>query len=195
MPSSKNILYSPLSPKRMGGGRSSALLLQFVLAEILACYAVVTKESPLDKIYSTSRVLFPFDWSKDLSPLNKLEEHANLLESAFPLFKEECAQFKSDLANCKQSPPLTHADLLRSLKSLYTHLTPFLRSSKNCSALLYFFVKHQEELEALSSTDAFTTLLNEMFPEGCVSAAQELAKKCRQLNLSHLEKSFACYAK
>ena len=143
--------YSPFSLETVSQGGYPALLLQFVLDELLhARENLVETEEPPPLLSSLSR---------KAGSLNKVKEHAFLLEKAFPALEKESKIFRESLhKNCH---------------TLFRLLEPFILKCKDNEYLLYFLLKHQKNPE-------INTLLHKIFPQGLEKIKTFVAAKYRK---------------
>jgi hypothetical protein len=128
--------HSPFSPSTVTKGQAPALLLQFILRELLSS-EYLTQGPPFR--------LAPFDWARKQGALDKLREHALLLPIAFPELAQEAAEF----ANHLHSPCV----------ELFALLEPFIRASQKSENLLYFLLKHQK-------SPTIKLMLDKICPQG-----------------------------
>ena len=110
-------LYSPLSPSNVTEENHPALLLQFILNELV-------KEST----DSLTPIEGPFSWTSTGTQMQKIQEYFSLLPYAFP-------QLASKI------PPLN-----RPAQELITLLEPFILECSSNESLLLFLVRHQKNL-------------------------------------------------
>jgi hypothetical protein len=151
-------LYSPFSMRTVGEQKNRALLLQFILTELLNAKEAHAKDDPLEFVLSSPACFFPFDWSYEVGCLNKIHEHATLLEYAFPSLQKEVALFQTQLEKTlsyvvrhkKTNEELDHQELLSYFKELYQRLNPFLLNCQDNPGLLLFLVKNREEINAFA---------------------------------------------
>lgn len=114
--------HSPFSPNTVAKGEAPALLLQFIIRELLRSPEYLTETAPFQ--------MAPFDWASKQGSANKMREFAQLLPLAFPELASEAAHF----ANHLHSPCV----------ELFALLDPFIRATQKSENLLYFLLKHQK---------------------------------------------------
>lgn len=129
--------HTPFSLSTVSKGQGPALLLQFILQQLLRSKDSLSETSPPQ--------IAPFDWAWKQGSAHKMREYALLLPHAFPEFSTEAALF----ANHLHSPCV----------ELFALLEPFIRASKKSENLLYFLLKHQKSAQ-------IKLLLDKLFPEG-----------------------------
>jgi hypothetical protein len=113
--------HSPFSPSTVAKGQAPALLLQFMIRELI-------RSPELKK--SSAPQLAPFDWAWKQGSFHKMQEFASLLPYAFPELADKAAEF----ANQLHSPCV----------ELFALLEPFIKASQKSENLLYFLMKHQK---------------------------------------------------
>lgn len=174
MPQNDIYLYSPLSIKTVTEGHNRALLLQFILSELFHVMRADRKEDPLEFVFSSPACFFPYDWSYDVGCLNKMGEHADLLEFAFPDLQEYLDDFNDCLDDIldkvveskEQEESLPHTELLADLKQLFRSLEPFLIATGQSENLLLFLLKNKDKIDVLTLPGGLTNLLKKMHPLG-----------------------------
>jgi hypothetical protein len=129
--------HSPFSPNTVAKGEAPALLLQFILRELLRAPKYLTETAPFRMV--------PFDWASKQGSANKMREFALLLPFAFPELASEAAHF----ANHLHSPCV----------ELFALLEPFIKASQKSENLLYFLLKHQK-------SPTIKLMLDKICPEG-----------------------------
>jgi len=185
MPYSDIYLYSPLTIKTIKEGKNRALLLQFILSEIFHAMDAGKNEDPLEFVFSSPACFFPYDWSYEVGSLNKISEHAQLLEAAFPKLETSTQAFNKHLEELlskvisrkKMKDEIPHEELNRDLNELYQLLQPFFIACKENESLLLFLIKHPEEISSLSHPENLSSLLAKMFPEGLEKIAPHLRRE------------------
>ena len=174
MPRSAIYLYSPFSVKTVKEEKNRALLIQFILSELFHAKDAYKKDNPLEFVFSSPACFFPYDWSYEIGCLNKLHEHALLLEYAFPSLQEPLKDFHQCLDRTfaiiaehkKNKGEISNKELLSCLKNLYLKLHPFIFECKDSENLLLFLLKNIEEISELAYPQDLTDLLSGMYPEG-----------------------------
>ncbi len=159
-------MHSPLSPATANTKRARALLLQFILREILDAQQGTLQYVPRSYFY-------PSDWSHEVGCLNRLEEHLQLLTHAFPELSKESRALEKILDILIRSQDPKH------LKKLYTALLPFINASKDNENLLFFLLKHQRALSELSSLKNLKSLIPKNAEQRLVDAFSARGFKAR----------------
>ncbi|HSX04110.1 MAG TPA: hypothetical protein VLG76_05215 [Rhabdochlamydiaceae bacterium] len=178
-------LYSPFSMRTVGEEQNKALLLQFILTELLNAKDAHEKNDPLEFVFSSPACFFPFDWSYEVGCLNKIHEHAMLLEYAFPSQQQELVKFQNHLEQTlsyiikhkKDKKEVDNSQLLGYFRQLYLQLFPFIIACRDNEGLLLFLLKNQEDICEMAGTDDLSHLLNSMFPEGLKKLSETLRNK------------------
>lgn len=147
----KVYFHSPFSPQNVGEGQNPALLLQFILLELI-CAKEVLEETPENPFY-------PFDGFTKVGSFNKVREHASLLPYAFPKHIEEIDRF------------LLHLNGKSCL--LFTDLEPLILSCKKNSSLLSFLLKHKSHVQ-------IGILLQKLLPNGGEKITQRKSPKYKK---------------
>jgi len=129
--------HTPFSPTTVAKGQAPALLLQFIIRELL--------RSSKHLSMSSAPQMAPFDWAWKHGSLHKMREYASLLPMAFPELATEAAQF----ANQLHSPCV----------ELFALLEPFIKAAQKSENLLYFLLKHQK-------SPTIKLMLDKICPEG-----------------------------
>jgi len=129
--------HSPFTPSTVSTGEAPALLLQFILRELLHSSEYLTEGPPFQ--------LAPFDWARKQGALDKLKEHAQLLPYAFPSLVQEASEFAAHLS----SPCV----------ELIARLEPFIKVSQTSKSLLFFLLKHQK-------SPTIKLMLDKIWPQG-----------------------------
>jgi len=129
--------HSPFSPSTVAKGQAPALLLQFILRELIRSSEHLTQTASFQMV--------PFDWATKQGSANKVQEFALLLPIAFPELAQEAVLFSKQL----HSPCV----------ELFALLEPFIRASQKSENLLYFLLKHQK-------SPSIKLMLDKICPEG-----------------------------
>lgn len=129
--------HSPFSPSTVAKGEAPALLLQFIIRELLRSQDHLNPSSPPK--------MAPFDWAWKQGSAHKVREFASLLPLAFPELAQEATHF----ANHLHSPCV----------ELFALLEPFIKASQKSENLLYFLLKHQK-------SPTIKLMLDKICPEG-----------------------------
>lgn len=112
-------MYSPFSPATVGIGQGPSLLLQLILTELLEAKEHLVETPP--------PTIAPYDWGRDTGSLNRVREHASLLEHAFPKLVKEAKKFQ--------------ASLDKTCNKLIALLEPFMMACKENENLIFFLLK------------------------------------------------------
>jgi hypothetical protein len=129
--------HSPFSSLTVAKGEGPALLLQFILRELLR------SEDNLNENFPPQ--MAPFDWAWKQGSLHKVREHARLLPVAFPELTLQAGKF------------LNHLHM--PCQELFILLEPFIAACQKSENLLYFLLKHQK-------SPSIKLLLDKICPEG-----------------------------
>ncbi len=186
--------HSPFSIKTIAETQNRALLLQFILSELVSAKEADKKDDPVEFVFSSPACFFPYDWSYEMGCLNKIHEHATLLQFAFPKLKKEVEAFNFNLEETlsvitehkKREKKIPQKLLLSHLKNLYLHLYPVMIACKDNEGLLLFLLKNQEALFQLSYPEDLTDLFSKMYPEGLDILAQFLKSEYKKRGFTNL---------
>ena len=129
--------HSPFSPRSVANGQGPALILQFILRELIRSSGSLTQTPPFQ--------IAPYDWAVKQGSYNKVQEFASLLPIAFPDLAFEAAQFALSLE--------------ASSEELFTLLEPFIQAVQENENLLYFLLKHQ-------NSPSVKLILDKICPQG-----------------------------
>ncbi|MFS8563454.1 MAG: hypothetical protein LVR00_03650 [Rhabdochlamydiaceae bacterium] len=146
--------HSPFSRETVSDGNNPALLLQFILNELIKEETLIKTILPFSS---------PFDWKNSVGSMNKVTEHAQLLAFAFPLFEKEAKDFQESL------------DL--PCFKLIALLEPFILAAKENVYLLYFLMQHKSNV-------AVSQLLTRIPKENIEKMQSVVATKYRKKGLS-----------
>lgn len=177
--------YSPFSMRTVNEEQNRALLLQFILSELFNAKDASEKKDPIELVFSSPACFFPYDWSYEVGCLNKIHEHATLLEYAFPEFEHQTEKFCDHVDKIlsfvmhhkKKNIELENGQLLAFFKELYVLLQPFLLACRENEGLLLFLLKNNNEIGEIAFPETLSSLLHAMFPEGLKRLASILRSK------------------
>lgn len=130
-------MFSPFSPETVRQGQGPALLVQFILKELL--------EDPGCLRKTTSIAMRPFEWAEKAGSYNKIAEHASLLPFAFSELADEIKLFINSL----HKPCIELIELLE----------PFIMACKDNENLVYFLLQRQKSV-------AVKSVLDKISPDG-----------------------------
>ena len=146
--------HSPFSRQTVSSGTSPALLLQFILNELIKAETLLETTLPFSS---------PFDWKTPAGSFNKVTEHAELLPFAFPSLEKEAKAFQESLhLPCDE---------------LISFLEPFILVAKENVYLLYFLMQHRSHV-------AIARLITKIPKENLEKMQSVVATKYRKKGLS-----------
>jgi len=168
--------YSPFNLKNVAEGQNRSLLLQFILSEIFNALAAPDQ---MGFVLSSPACFFPFDWSYETGCLNKIFEHSQLLDTAFPELPKEVEIFDAHLNQLitlveqskKRAKELPFVTLKEHLKKLFQLLEPFMQKCRESESLILLLLENREVIEDLQA------LLLRIFPEGLDYSRNLLVQK------------------
>jgi hypothetical protein len=143
--------HSPFSLASIVKNESPSLLLQLIVRELIASKEYLI-ETPTDNIA-------PFSWASKAGTKNKVQEHAQLLEAAFPELAKQAKKFLNSLD--------------KSCSELIAHLEPFILACKDNENLLFFLVKHQKSL-------GIKSILDKICPDGLAKLKTKIAARYKK---------------
>lgn len=152
------VFYSPFSPNNLENISHRALLVQFILVELIR----LTKKTPSS---ITSSTFLPYSWS-EINPLDKLKEHAALLSEAFA---------NDDFQKTLEKRISSKKELTSLATSLYLHLKPLMMACKEDEGLLLFLLSRADEMKEIDPN--FKSCILEMYPDGIDSLSQYLCQR------------------
>ncbi|MCX6990815.1 MAG: hypothetical protein NTX49_07135 [Chlamydiae bacterium] len=159
MKNSGVFLHSPFSESNVMKGNNRSLLLQFILSEIFQSKQSEQSKEPLTKIFfSVSSSFYPLDWSSQRGHLNKVIEHTQLMQKAFPEQGPAVAIFRHALQNTTTvianhcDTPLENFDrqLTLYLKQLFLMLEPMMIECIDDENFVFFLLKNQQMIHSLT---------------------------------------------
>jgi hypothetical protein len=133
----QSFFHSPFSPSTVAKDEGPALLLQFILREL------IRSDGQLSATPAPQSA--PFDWAWKHGAAYKVREHALLLSYAFPELAAEAEIFTNHLHD--------------TCHKLFSLLEPFISACQQNEKLLYFLLKHQKVAHIKS-------ILDKICPEG-----------------------------
>lgn len=173
-------VHSPFSPLLLAKEENKVLLLQFVLSALI--HAVQQERAGRrQELYLCPLGSYPYDWTFQSGSLNKTQEHAVLLRSAFPQHLELVEQFQQQLEKICQKICRSQQPILEDLQQLFKLLIPLCEQYRFNENLLYFMVKKHEELAFL-----FTDWVEQFFPEGLDRMQEHLCNRYLERGMNTL---------
>ena len=159
--------FSPFSPAMMWEKRNRALLIQFLISELIATYRGLCRNAPLKEILSFEKRFFPYDWAYSYGHLNKMREHARILEYVFPEFSENVLRFNQlldkNITSCMKKTAIKKK-LTQKLPEIFFALEPFIEGCKNNENLIFFLLKHKEEIDECTQKGYVHSFLLRLYP-------------------------------
>ena len=152
--------FSCFSLPMLSRKEHKAVVLQFVLHELLEAFCAFEKKAPWTTILSPEPQFHPYAWSQMLGHLNKAHEHYCYLTT------EECPLRIRNLST---------KTLQKTLVLFYRHLEPFIALCSDDASLLFFLLKHETLINKLLKTQGYLrSFLNTLHPEGLEGVAQKM---------------------
>ena len=150
----KLYFHSPFSEERIYSQTDKALLLSFAMSELFTCMKEDSKDWALSSYKEKT-----YD-----APLNKLQEHVNLLLVAFPKHKESLFDLKEKVSRLiffiSRSLSFNKQD---HLKELFSLLEPLIKECKEDNHFLFFLLKNQKVLASLLDPSYLPDLFESLY--------------------------------
>lgn len=151
------------------------LLLQFLLSDLFEAEKAFHSGSAWELILSSHPSMIPYDWGMTTGYLNKVQEHAILVDESFPEVPRKIQSLKKTLdkhlhSKIQNSP----ASFYEAVRAIYLALEPFLLISKENENLLLFLLKNKSVLDRIMERDYSRELFGRISPEGLDLLAEEM---------------------
>ena len=170
--------FSSFSPALLWEKRNRALLVQVLVSELLAVYRGLQKNAPLREIVSTERQFFPYDWAIPYGHLNKAQEHAKLLSHVFSELAGSAMHLRQLLHKTApiffKSMSVQKEEGSLNLPQLFFALEPFFRACRENENLIFFLLKHKEEIESFMKKGYLHAFLLSLHPAGLFDLCKKL---------------------
>ncbi len=174
---------SLFSPQALYEKENRGLLIQFLLSELFEAYQSI-QSGKLEKVITFHPRFFPYDWNTMAGYLNKIHEHALLLEKSFsdcPKAVNNCEKTLSKtLQTLSDKKKLTKKLLERSLQTVYSSLEPLIYACKENENLLFFLLKNRTILDALNQPEYLQDFLHKMHPDGMEILGEKMCDQYHQ---------------
>lgn len=172
------LAFSSFPPAMIWEKRNRSLLVQFILSELITAYKCLCRHAPIKELLTSEKRFFPYDWAYPYGHLNKAQEHALALSSVFPELPGPVIQFEQILSKLVSSPQhkssLMKARCTKSLPELLLALEPFIEGCKENENLIFFLLKHKEEIDQCIREEYLHTLLLKLHPAGLRELCEKL---------------------
>src|SRR5690348_9764900 len=171
-------LFSSFPPAMIWEKRNRSLLIQFLAAELIVTFKDLKRNAPTQEILSIEKSFFPFDWAYPYGHINKMREYASVLESSFPQLKKATLHFQQ-LVNQLFAYPRPKTDKLAArcsecLPEIFLALEPFIKACKENENLIFFLLKHREEIDQCMRKNYLHALLLKLHPTGLSELCEKL---------------------
>jgi len=163
--------FSPFPPALLWEKRNRGLLIQVIVFELLAVYRGLKKSAPLSEILSVERCFFPYDWSCPYGHFNRIQEHARLLPHVFSELASSALHLQQLL---QKVAPLFLTQGICCFSDIFSALGPFFHSCRENENLIFFLLKHKEEIEAFMKKGHLRTFLLRLHPTGLFDLCERL---------------------
>jgi hypothetical protein len=174
---------SVFSPQTIGERGHGALLLQFLLFELLEAYQAATAEQ-WDLFLTSHARFFPYDWSCPIGYLNKIWEHSSFLQQSFSHRRGAVKSFEKtlkkhlDLLSKKKAPAKEVFE--STLQELYFCLEPLIECCKEDENLIFFLLKHRERIDLLTERGHLRKFMLKIHPCGLETLGEKMCDQYHQ---------------
>lgn len=135
------------SPRAIAEKSNRALLIQFVLAELIEAQKAYFNGQKWEVILSHPARLFPYDWNARAGFLNKVWEHGQFLRKSFPDQLKAVASFEKNLMKIfyvwRNRKTVSKREFQAALKRIYKTLELLIERCKEDENLLFFLLKNR----------------------------------------------------
>jgi hypothetical protein len=170
--------FSSFPPAMLWEKRNRALLIQFLTAELISANRELRNNAPLKEIFSSEKRFFPYDWASSYGHLNKAREHAMVLEYVFPELQGPVIQFHQLLSKLAAPHAFKASALktkyLKNLPEIFLALEPFIEGCKENENLIFYLLKHKEEIDECIHSGYLHSLLLKVHPSGLSELCEKL---------------------
>ncbi|MBS0604614.1 MAG: hypothetical protein JSS60_06200 [Verrucomicrobia bacterium] len=174
---------SLFSPQALSERENRGLLIQFLLSELIEAYKSV-QSGKLDAVVTPHPRFFPYDWSAKTGYLNKILEHALLLQKSFPdraRAVKNCERTLSKtLASFSKKKKLDKEQMHSTLQTVYSSLEPLIEACKENENLLFFLLKNRTALDALTRKGHLQEFLGKIHPCGLEILGEKMCDQYHQ---------------
>jgi hypothetical protein len=173
-----NRAVSLFSPQAIGERHHRALLIQFILFELLSSYKAHQRQENWETIISSHPRHFPYDWSALTGYLNKALEHSLLLKESFPDHLQQVLVFEREFSeNLTHISPVLFAT---ALQKIYFSFEPLIEICKENENLIHFMLKNRETIDSLIGEGYLRTFLIKIYPHDLESLGDKLCDQYHQ---------------
>ncbi len=170
--------FSPFPPAMIWEKRNRGLLIQFLTAELISSQKGLSRNLPIKEILSSEKRFFPYDWGYPYGHLNKAWEYAMALEHVFPELPGPAILLQNLLKKIVSSQTLKASMMklkcIKSLPKIFLALEPFIEGCKENENLIFFLLKHKEDIDQCIHKDYLHTLLLKLHPSGLAELCEKL---------------------
>lgn len=170
--------FSPFPPAMMWEKRNRSLLIQFIIAALISAYRELLHNATDKGILSHEKRFFPYDWAYPYGHLNKVREHAMILEHVFPELEKQAMQFKQLLDKVILSLMGKTLSIInkakKSLPEIFLALEPFIEGCKENENLIFFLLQQKEEIDLLIHPKYLYAFLVRLHPTGLAELCEKL---------------------
>ncbi len=174
---------SLFSPQAISEKHNRALLIQFLLSEIVEAHRAILADK-LDLLITSHPRFFPYDWGNKTGYLNKLQEHSLHLAKSFPDHKQPVKNFEKTLSN-KLASLTGHGKISKekfviALQKIYASLEPLIEVCRENENLLLFMLKNRDVIDALVQNQHLYQFLLKIHPSGLEMLGEKMCDQYHQ---------------
>jgi hypothetical protein len=174
---------SLFSPQAIGEKHNRALLIQFLLFEIVEAHRAIVADR-FDRLLTSHPRFFPYDWSNAMGYLNKLQEHSSLLAKSFADHKQAVKNFEKtlskELASLSGKRKISKEKFEMTLQKIYTSLEPLIEICRENENLLFFMLKNRDVIDALVQNQHLYQFLLKIHPCGLETLGEKMCDRYHQ---------------
>jgi hypothetical protein len=165
---------SHFSPHALSERHHRALLLQFVIYELIAAHKAFLND---ENVYSPHPRFFPYDWATQARPLNKVYEHALLMKRSFADHPKPMAKWEKTFVKLTES---SSEKFTLALRAVFEALEPLMLACKEDENLVFFLLKHRVVIDGILQEGYVRNFLLAAHPSGLESLGEKMCDKYHQ---------------
>ncbi len=167
---------SPFCPAMLWEAQNRALLLQFLFYELLNVHRILSRKGPFEEILSPPKGYFPYDWAGFYGPLNRAQDCTYFFTQVFPELQDAAQQLQKTFNKLifSQAAQPSRPALKKKLQHICLLLEPFIEICKENENLIYFLLKHREEIDSLMRKNYLKLQLLRLHPNGPLELCEKM---------------------
>ena len=165
---------SLLSPHALAEKHHRALLLQFILHELIRAHAAFQNG---ETVYCSLPQFFPYDWASEPKALNRAEEHAKLLKRSFSDQEKSVKKWETSFSKLVAA---NAENFFAKLQEVIAAIEPLLKICKEDENLILFLLKRRTVLDAIMRPSYIKEFLLYVHPNGLESLGEKMCDKYHQ---------------